>query len=229
MAPGMTIPGRSIVGAFVNTTAVLWFWCYVLFELYWNWDLMCESEIRDASLAAGTLLKWLDFLLPSPVHWLILLFAVAGLSLTLCHFISDMFTAPVAPPRSRYELHKWKMRRQLHVCKNVCFFVLLCIWGGLLFYFTHTQQRCASSSPSVHRLALLLLLIFFVVLGVVCLLLFCVSVDCCFSGRMRFVLLLSEDVMDIKLPPEHHNSLTSGGGFFGKASEHSSPHVVSEV
>jgi len=40
MAPGMTIPGRSIVGAFVNTTAVLWFWCYVLFELYWNWDLM---------------------------------------------------------------------------------------------------------------------------------------------------------------------------------------------
>ena len=43
MAPGMTTPGRSIVGAFVNTTALMWFWCYILFELYWNWNLMCAA------------------------------------------------------------------------------------------------------------------------------------------------------------------------------------------
>merc|ERR1719181_1667470 len=67
MAPGMTTPGRSIVGAFVNTTALMWFWCYLLFELYWN---------------------WIKALSPSPVHWLILMFAVAGATITLGYFIS---------------------------------------------------------------------------------------------------------------------------------------------
>ena len=76
---------------------------------------------------------------------------------------------------------------------HLMLFVLFCVWGGFLFYFTYTQQQCASSSPAIYRLSLLLLLVFFVLLGLAVLLFTCVCIDCCVSGRMRLVLLLSDE------------------------------------
>ncbi|KAL1495628.1 hypothetical protein AB1Y20_016495 [Prymnesium parvum] len=207
MAPGMTTPGRSIVGAFVNTTALLWFWCYLLFELYWNWNLMCDSAVPDSEDTSSSW-KWFTVLSPSPVHWLILIFAVSGLVITLSIFVVDMFTSPRAPPRSAFEVHKWKMRRQMRICMNLVFFALFCVWGSLLFYFVYSQEECSSSAPSLYRLALLLLLVFFVFLGLACFLFVCVCFDCCLSGRMRLVLLLSDDPARVAPPPgakdEHH-------------------------
>jgi len=199
MAPGMKAPGRSYIGSFVNTSALMWFWCYLLFELFWNWNLMCEAAGQGASSHPMTL-EWLRSLAPSPVHWLILLFAVSGALWTIGCFISDLFTSPLAPPRSAHEAHKWKMRRQLRVCVHVVLCVLLCTWGGLLFYFTYTQQQCASSSPSIHRLGLLLLLILVVFLCLALLLFVCVCIDCCTTGRMRLVVLLSEEWMGFSDP-----------------------------
>jgi len=193
IAPGMTTPGRSIIGSFINTTALLWFWCYLLFELYWSWNLMCDSATPDASADLSSAFQWLQVLAPSPVHWLILIFAVSGFLITIAHFVSDMFTSPRAPPRSEYEVHKWKIYRQMRICINLFVFALFCTWGSLLFYFTYTQQQCASSSPSIHRVALLLLLVFFVIVALALLLAACVCIDCCVSGRMRLVLLLSDE------------------------------------
>jgi len=193
LAPGMTLPGRSIVGAFTNYSALVWFWCYLLFECYWNWNLMCDSAVPDATDDLSSWGSWFGVLAPSPVHWLILLFAVAGLTFTLVKFIADMFSTPNPPPRSAYEVHKIKMKRQVRVCINLVLFSLFCVWGGFLTYFTETQSQCASSSPSIWRLALMLrfaaFCVFFLALGLAA----CVCVECCLSGRMRLVLLLADD------------------------------------
>ena len=45
LGPGCIAPGRSMVGTFVNTAALLWFWLYLLFEIYWNWQLACEAYL----------------------------------------------------------------------------------------------------------------------------------------------------------------------------------------
>jgi len=190
MAPGCLTPGRSIVGLFVNTSALLWFFVYLLFELYWNWNLLCDNAVPDAD-HANNWFEWLKVLSPSPVHWLILVFAVSGVVITLFYFIHDLFSTPRAPPRSAYEVHKWKMRRQLRVCANIFLFFLFCTWGALLLYFVCSQQSCANSSPGIYRLAWLLLLVFFVFAGLAVILFFCVCIDCCISGRLRFVLLLT--------------------------------------
>lgn len=193
LAPGMTTPGRSIVGAFTNYSALVWFWCYLLFELYWNWNLMCEAAVPDSSADLTSARSWFAVLSPSPVHWLILLFAVSGLIVTLGKFVADMFTYPTPPPRSAYEVHVIKMRRQLRVCLNLLLFAVFCVWGGFLFYFTESQSECASSSPSIWRLALLLRLVFIVIVVGAFGLFTCVCIECCMSGRMRLVMLLSDD------------------------------------
>jgi len=210
MAPGCMTPGRSIVGLFVNAAALLWFFAYLLFELYWNWNLICDEAAPDPDDELSWF-AWLKVASPSPVHWLILLFAVFGIVITLFYFITDLFSTPRAPPRSAYEVHKWKMRRQLRICANILLFALFCAWGGALFYFVYTQQSCSNSSPSIFRLALLLLLIFFVFAGLAAFLFLCVCIDCCVSGRMRLVLLLSDGPNRVSSTNVPNDSAAHGG------------------
>ena len=40
---------------------------------------------------------------PSPLHWLILVFAIVGIVMTLAYFLFEVFTPPPAPPRSALE------------------------------------------------------------------------------------------------------------------------------
>jgi len=210
LAPGMTTPGRSIVGAFTNYAAMIWFWFYLLFEVYWNWGLMCESAVPDAADVSSPL-KWFEVLSPSPVHWLILMFAVTGLLITLYKFIADMFTYPPPPPRSAYDVQKAKMRRQVRVCFNLILFLIFCTWGGFLFYFTQSQSECAASSPSIWRLALLMRMVVVVIVGLGLSLGCCVCVECCVNGRMRLVLLISDPVVTAH-PTEAQPAIYSNGG-----------------
>lgn len=115
-------------------------------------------------------------------------------------------------------MHKWKLRRQLRILMYFVAFCLFCVWGGFLCYFVYVQEECASSAPSIYRLALLLLLVFFVLVGLAILLFTCVCLDCCFSGRMRLVLLLSDD-------PSGHNPAPSNAQRFlvGATTERSAP------
>ena len=164
--------------------------------------------------------NWFKALSPSPVHWLILMFAVAGATITLTYFISDMFTSPRAPPRSAYEVHKWKMRRQLRICLNLVLFGCFCGWGATLFYFTYTQQQCAASAPSIYRLSLLLLLVFWVLIGLAVVLFTCVCIDCCISGRMRLVLLLSDEPTRVGPTPGQD------GGYYVGATKETAPRTA---
>lgn len=86
----------------------------------------------------------------------------------------------------------------MKVCMHVGLFCLFVTWGALLCYFVYSQEECASSAPSLYRLALLLLLVFFVLVGLAFLLFTCVCIDCCVSGRMRLVLLLADDNVPAK-------------------------------
>ena len=59
-------------------------------------------------------MAWLINGAPSPIHWLMLAFAIGGTVVVITSFISDMFTGPKPPPRSYYEATLWRGKRQVH-------------------------------------------------------------------------------------------------------------------
>jgi len=211
MAPGCMTPGRSLVGLFVNCAALLWFFLYILFELYNSWNLTCERAVPDVAFVHDPM-AWLKAGAPSPIHWLILVFAVVGVVGTLYLFISDLFSAPLPPPRSAYEVKKWKVKRQIRVCSYLLLFALFCVWGGFFMYFSLSMPECAESAPSLHRLSLLLLLLFLVLIGLAGIMCCCVTVDCCVSGRARLVLLLSDPQPVVRQGPRISSYGTGGAG-----------------
>jgi len=210
LAPGCVVPGRSLIALFVNTAALLWFFLYLGFILWDSWEVNC-ARYNPGTVFQDDPLGWLLAGAPSPIHWLLLIFAVAGTTIVVFSFISDMFSGPKPPPRSYYEATLWRGRRQLKVIGYV---VLLCIflgWGFLLTYYTFTDDGCANQGgdrtlQSLYNVAmllvLLLLVVFFLVLTLGC----CVLLDCFLSGRVRMVLLLRDPEPPLPPPPAQYST-----------------------
>ena len=52
LAPGCVVPGRSLIALFVNTAALLWFFAYLLWELYGDWtDVRARDRGSSLSLS----------------------------------------------------------------------------------------------------------------------------------------------------------------------------------
>jgi len=191
MAPGCIVPGRSLVALFVNTAALLWFFLFMGFELWSSWEVMCPSHDPGTTFQDDWW-GWLYAGAPSPIHWLLLIFVISGLALTILGFVFDLFSGPAPPPRSHYEAAMWRGRRQAKVISITVLIILFVAWGILLAYFTFDDAQCNANIPRLYNIALLLVLLLAVL---VCLGLFlgcCVLLDCCISGRMKFVLLLRD-------------------------------------
>jgi len=191
MAPGCIVPGRSLVALFVNTAALLWFFLFMGFEIWSSWEIVCPLHDPGTTFQSDPF-GWLYVGAPSPIHWLLLVFVVAGLTLTLLSFIFDLFSGPKPPPRSHYEAAMWRGRRQAKVISVVVLCLLLLGWAILLAYFTANSDACNESTPRLYNISLLLCLLMAVLLLLFLFLGCCVLLDCCISGRMKFVLLMRD-------------------------------------
>jgi len=212
LAPGCVVPGRSLIALFVNTAALLWFFLYLGFTLWDSWEVTCSRYNQGIDPHfQNDVWGWLMAGAPSPIHWLLLIFAVTGTTVVIFSFISDMFSGPKPPPRSYYEATLWRGKRQLKVIGYV---VLLCLflgWGFLLTYYTFTDDGCANQGGdrrllSLYNVAMLLVLLLLVVFFLVVTLGCCVLLDCFLSGRVRMVLLLRDPEPPLPPPPEQYSN-----------------------
>ena len=216
LAPGCIVPGRSLIALFVNTAALLWFFFYLAFILWDSWTVTCTRYDPGVDFQSAPLL-WLINGAPSPIHWLMLLFAVTGITLTLFSFLSDMFTGPKPPPRSYYEATLWRGKRQLKVIGYVLLLMIFLGWGILLIYYTFTDDGCAAQAgdrplQSLYNVAYLLVLLLIVIFGLISVLGCCVCLDCFISGRVRLILLLANPEPPLPPPPEQYSSGGTGEG-----------------
>lgn len=205
LAPGCIVPGRSLVALFVNTAALLWFFTYLGYDLYDSWEVVCESRNPSVPFNQDPIL-WLTSGAPSPIHWLLLLFSVAGLVLTILSFLHDMFAGPTPPPRSHYEAALWRGRRQVTVIGVSLLLMCLLGWGIALGYFTLLSDECARHDPSLYNIALLLVTLLGLIAVLALLLGCCIVLDCFISGRVRLLLLLSNPQAPPPPPAEQYTS-----------------------
>ena len=95
MAPGCIVPGRSLIALFVNTAALIWFFMYVLYELYTNWEVVCPT--RDPGTRfQNSIVDWLAAGAPVPTP---LLHASCAQSDSMLHTMRrrDQRAHPEAP------------------------------------------------------------------------------------------------------------------------------------
>ena len=128
----------------------------------------------------------------SPIHWLLLVFAITGLSLTLMSFIVDLFSGPKPPPRSQHEATTWRGKRQITVVGVVLLGCTTLAWGIVLMYYTFLADGCSSYNPSLYNIAFLLVLILVVLLALALILGCCVGLDWLLSGCLKFVVTLRD-------------------------------------
>lgn len=209
LAPGCIVPGRSLIALFVNTAALLWFFLYLGFILYDAWEITCTRYDPGVSFQDAPM-TWLLNGAPSPIHWLMLLFAVGGTFLVSFSFLYDMFTGPKPPPRSYYEATLWRGRRQVKIIGLTLLLALFLGWGMLLTYYTFTDDGCATQGgdrplQSLYNVAYLLVLLLCVIFGLIVVLGCCVCLDCFLSGRVRMVMLLSNPEPPLRPPPKQYS------------------------
>jgi len=216
LAPGCVVPGRSLIALFVNTAALLWFFLYICIELFYHWEIVCPSRDPGAPFQTDPF-GWLQAGAPSPIHWLLLLFAVAGVILVILNFLSELFSGPKPPPRSHYEATLWRGKRQLKVLFATLLAALVVGWAVTLAWFTITDEECSTSESSLYKIAMLLLLLMGALLALVAFLGCCVTLDCFLSGRAKLILQIkdkapfarpSADMYDT--PPEADATLQAG-------------------
>lgn len=216
LAPGCIVPGRSLIALFVNTAALLWFFVYLGWVLYDNWEIRCTVYAVDGNVPfASNPLTWLLNGAPSPIHWLLLTFAVAGTVIVLISFFGDMFSGPKPPPRSFYEATLWRGKRQVKVISYVLLLMIFIGWGISLTYYAFANDGCSTqgtdpSLTSLYNVAYLLVLLFVVIVGLIAVLGCCVILDCFISGRVRLVMLLGQPEPSLPPPPEQYANAHTG-------------------
>lgn len=151
---------------------------------------MCTSRNPGTAFQADVW-GWIRSGAPSPIHWLLLLFSAAGVVIIVLSFLHDIFNGPEPPPRSYFEAELWRGRRQIKVLGGILILMAFIGWGFALVYFTFLGDECSQSDPSLYNVALLLVLLLIICTFLVIFLGSCVCLDCCISGRVRLMLLIS--------------------------------------
>ena len=171
-------------------------------QLWSSWEIVCPA-FDPGTTFQSDVWGWLVAGAPSPIHWLLLLFVITGLVLTLFGFIVDLFSVPQPPPRSHYEVAMWRGRMQAKAVSFAILAILFVVWGIMLCYFTFAGDDCNRSTPRLYNIALLLCLLLAVLVGLSMFLGCCVLLDCCISGRMKFILLLRDPPENFTNEPPH--------------------------
>ena len=127
------------------------------------------------------------------VRRLLLVFGIVGIVIVMMGFLFSVFIAPVPPPRSALEADNAKIRRRGKVCAYSTLLAVFILFGCALLYFTQTCTRCADQAPAINRLAYLILLVWIAVVALVTLLVLLICCDCCLSGRMKVIVVLTDD------------------------------------
>ena len=103
-----------MLALFVNTAFLLWSFLCLLLEVHASWTLECDASSDFA-------------VYPSPLHVLVVLFALVGFVTVLAVFIYDVVAPPSPPPRSEHEAAWWRGCRQTRVGAYGLLLVLLAL------------------------------------------------------------------------------------------------------
>ena len=181
VSTGCAAPGRSVLALFVNTAFLLWSFLCLLLEVHASWTLECDASSDFA-------------VYPSPLHVLVVLFALVGFVTVLAVFIYDVFAPPSPPPRSEHEAAWWRGCRQTRVGAYGLLLVCFLLFGCVLLWFVVHSTSCAALAPSVYRAACLVLVVWFgmLIVAVAVAALFCVDCCCC-SARLRITIDVLEE------------------------------------
>jgi len=154
---------------YVNTTALCWFFVYLLIEVKRNWLLSCDA----------------------PLHSFVGAVAVLGLAISLVDFLHDVFKDPM-PPLTKAEQSSAKGWRRSRLAALAWLLGGILLWGGLGLLWLQGSTTCAHTAPAIYRLALLLSVAFVVLVALLLVILLLLLVDFCCSGRLHLYVVFDK-------------------------------------
>jgi len=156
-------PKRSAAGLFalyVNHTVALWFFAYILWQVYDERDDPCDTFLHDN----------------------LVVFGVWGASFAYMDFLYEKF----AGAKTRVKLKGLGLFRAVWALNIIAYI----IWGLTTVQSVFPATSCKETAKDVFRLSFLLSCIFFVVCGFLLLGLCAGLLDFLCSGRLRFVVVV---------------------------------------
>ena len=159
----------STFALYVNTSALVWVFGFMLVEVKRSWMLPCDV----------------------PLPGFVLGVALLGLLLTLAGFVGAVFKDQM-PPVTKLEQARARDERRRKLYAYGWLMGALALWGALGVFWLKNSNTCGHTSPSLFRLSFLLGMVYFGVAGLVLLIGFALALDYCFSGKLRFVVILEE-------------------------------------
>jgi len=156
----------STFALYVNTTALVWFFGYLLLEVRRSWSLPCDV----------------------PLHLFVSLFAVGGVALSLADFLREIFKDPM-PPLTKLEHSYAREGRQRRMLAYAWLSGAVLLWGLYGVACVAQSSSCSHTAPQVYTIALVLTMAFGAVLSVLCLVLLGVAIDFCCSGKLRLAIV----------------------------------------
>jgi len=163
------LSSTSNFALFVNTTALSWFFIYLLLEVQRNWLLPCDA----------------------PLHVFVGAVALLGLVISLADFLHDVFKDPM-PPISKAEHSSAKGWRHYRMVAAGWLLAAVLLWGALGLLWLRGSNSCAHTAPQIYRLALLLSIAFVVFFGLLLVILLLLLVDFCCSGRLHLYIVFDK-------------------------------------
>jgi len=154
---------------YVNTTALCWFFVYLLIEVKRNWLLSCDA----------------------PLHSFVGAVAMLGLAISLVDFLHDVFKDPM-PPLTKAEQSSAKGWRRSRLAALAWLLGGILLWGGLGLLWLQGSTTCAHTAPAIYRLALLLSVAFVVLVALLLVILLLLLVDFCCSGRLHLYVVFDK-------------------------------------
>jgi hypothetical protein len=160
---------NSNFALYVNTTALCWFFTYLLVEVRRNWLLACDA----------------------PLHVFVGAVAVLGLGLSVLDFMHDVFKDPM-PPLTKAEQSSAKGWRKSRLAALAWLLGAILFWGALGLLWLQGSTTCAHTAPAIYRLALLLSVAFVVLVVLLLVILLLLMIDFCCSGRLHLYIVFDK-------------------------------------
>jgi len=154
---------------YVNTTALAWFFIYLLLEVRKNWLLPCDAPLHSFVGAVGLL----------------------GLAISLLDFLHDVFKDPM-PPLTKAEQTSAKGWRRTKMVAAAWLLGTILLWGGLGLAWLNGSTTCSHTAPQVYRLALLLSVAFVVLVALLLVISLLLMIDFCCSGRLHLYIVFDK-------------------------------------
>ena len=152
---------------YVNTTALVWFFGYMMLEVGRAWYSPCDV----------------------PLHSYVSLFAVTGIALSVADFLRAIFKDPM-PPITKLEQSYARVGQQRRMVAYSWLTGAVVLWGLFGLACLSRSTTCAGTAPQLYRLSLLLSFVFCCLIAAGLLVLVGVGIDYCCSGKLRIAIVL---------------------------------------